>query len=380
MRKRILYVQYTNPAAYPPLEHSSRILAGASWKVRFLGVSVAAVDSLQMEPHPAIEISTLPSRQGSRWQKLQYIVFLKWAFLHVLLWRPRWVYVSDVLAAPLAWAASLIPGVRVIYHEHDSPSSDGGTVFMRVCRAFRRRLGRRVELAILPNEERAARFREETGEGGEVRVVWNCPELHEVREPRPPLSGAVRLLYHGSIVRARLPPVVLEAMAAFPDGFELVVAGYDPDDDDRYLRELAETAERLGIGHRLTLVGPVPRRGSLLDLCATCDVGLAFVPRASDDFNLGTLVGASNKPFDYLACGVAVLVSDLDEWKALIVEPGYGLACDPEDVESVRGILKRIAERPEAMRAMGEEGRRRVAREWNYEAQFAPVLARLTQT
>jgi len=26
--KRILYIQYTNPAGYPPLEHSSRILAG----------------------------------------------------------------------------------------------------------------------------------------------------------------------------------------------------------------------------------------------------------------------------------------------------------------------------------------------------------------
>ena len=33
--KRVVYVQYTNPAAYPPLEHSSRILADAGWQVLF---------------------------------------------------------------------------------------------------------------------------------------------------------------------------------------------------------------------------------------------------------------------------------------------------------------------------------------------------------
>jgi hypothetical protein len=31
--KRILYVQYTNPVGYPPLEHSSRILADAGLQI-----------------------------------------------------------------------------------------------------------------------------------------------------------------------------------------------------------------------------------------------------------------------------------------------------------------------------------------------------------
>jgi hypothetical protein len=29
--KRVLYLQYTNPAGYPPLEHSSGILADSGW-------------------------------------------------------------------------------------------------------------------------------------------------------------------------------------------------------------------------------------------------------------------------------------------------------------------------------------------------------------
>ena len=46
------------------------------------------------------------------------------------------------------------------------------------------------------------------------------------------------------------------------------------------------------------------------------------MPLTSDDVNLRTMAGASNKPFDYLARGLALLVSDLAEWKALFVDPG----------------------------------------------------------
>jgi MFS family permease len=40
---RVLYIQYTNPAGYPPLQHSSRILASAGWQVLFLVEALPAV-------------------------------------------------------------------------------------------------------------------------------------------------------------------------------------------------------------------------------------------------------------------------------------------------------------------------------------------------
>ena len=52
--KRMVYVQYTNPAGYPPLEHSSQILAGAGWKVLFLGTGAAGgADGLRFSAHPS---------------------------------------------------------------------------------------------------------------------------------------------------------------------------------------------------------------------------------------------------------------------------------------------------------------------------------------
>ena len=37
--QKVLFIQYAHSAAFPPLEHSSRILADARWQVLFLSVS-----------------------------------------------------------------------------------------------------------------------------------------------------------------------------------------------------------------------------------------------------------------------------------------------------------------------------------------------------
>ena len=89
------------------------------------------------------------------------------------------------------------------------------------------------------------------------------------------------------------------------------------------------------------------------------------------------MVGASNKVFDYLASGLALLVSDLPEWKETYVEPGYGLACNPDDPQSIASALERFLKHPTEMREMGERGRQKILKEWNYEQQFMPVLGRL---
>jgi glycosyltransferase involved in cell wall biosynthesis len=70
---------------------------------------------------------------------------------------------------------------------------------------------------------------------------------------------------------------------------------------------------------------------------------------------------------------MALLVSDLPDWREFYVQPGYGLACDPEDPVSIATALRWYLEHPEETGAMGERGRQQVLQEWNYERQFQPV-------
>jgi glycosyltransferase involved in cell wall biosynthesis len=107
-------------------------------------------------------------------------------------------------------------------------------------------------------------------------------------------------------------------------------------------------------------------------------VGLAFLPKSSHDLTDETMVGASNKPFDYMASGLALLVSDLPRWRSTFVENGYGLACDSDDPKSIADALRWFDEHREAMARMGELGQHRVLDDWNYEVQFAPLMAILS--
>jgi glycosyltransferase involved in cell wall biosynthesis len=85
------------------------------------------------------------------------------------------------------------------------------------------------------------------------------------------------------------------------------------------------------------------------------------------------MTGASNKPFDYLACGLPLLVSNLPDWREMYVEPGYGLTANPDDPENIAAALRWYLEHPKEMREMGEQGRQRILKEWNYEHQFEKV-------
>jgi glycosyltransferase involved in cell wall biosynthesis len=371
---RIVYIQYTNPALYPPLEHSSRLLADAGWDVLFLGTGA---EGLRFPRHERIAVKEIPSRSAGWRQKLHYAWFALWILFWTIRWRPAWVYASDSLSCPVALVLSYLPGKRVVYHEHDSPDP-GHSRFMRFVLWTRRSLSIRAALCILPNEQRAKRFAEEIGNGVHVDCVWNCPTRKEVSEARPPLNGALRVLYHGSIVPARLPTTVLTALAMLPEHVHLRVVGYETIGHKGYVRQLQELAAQLGITDRVEFLGPVPR-GELLTLCRQCDVGLSLMPRQSLDHNEQTMTGASNKPFDYLACGLALLVPDLSDWRALFVDGGYALPVDPADPASMATAVRWLLERPTELRAMGERGRQRILREWNYEQQFAPILQRLTK-
>jgi glycosyltransferase involved in cell wall biosynthesis len=378
---RILYIQYTNPAGYPPLEHSSRLLAESGWQVLFLGVGALGAATLRFPRHERIMVRQLSHRRAGWYQKLHYLWFGLWVLAWTLRWSPRWVYASDHLSCPIALLLSVLPGVQVIYHEHDAPDADSKALFQRLSLSARRRVARRAELCVLPNQQRAERFAAETGLRQKVLCVWNCPLRQEVADQR---NGAqaddLWLLYHGSIVPARLPTTVVDALQLLPTNVKLRVIGYETIGHRGYVRELQQRAERLGLSGRIEFAGPVPQRAELLALGRKCDVGLAFMPKQCTGFNERTMTGASNKPFDYLACGLALLVSDLPDWREMFVQSGYAQVCDSDEPESIARALSWFLEHRVEMRQMGGRGQQRIATDWNYERQFQPVLERLSQT
>src|ERR1700719_2139307 len=114
MGRRILYVQFTDPAAYPPIEHSAVLLAERGWDVLLLGTGTLNDLKLELPAHPRIRVRKMAFVRAGWRQKLNYITFFLWILYWTLRWRPQWMYASDPLAAPVAWLVQKLAKVRVV--------------------------------------------------------------------------------------------------------------------------------------------------------------------------------------------------------------------------------------------------------------------------
>lgn len=373
-RHRILYAQYTNPGAYPPLIHSARLFADAGWEVLLLGIQDTGTRALTFPVHPRITLKELPLAKLGWQRALYFLRYSAWVMLWTLRLRPVWLYASDLYATPSALAASYLPFVRVIYHEHDTPV--GARRLAQWCMRARSQLAHRAVVCVLPNVERAKIFAEQFHVAEKTTYVWNCPARAEV-VPRPiRTESRFRLLYHGTLVPSRLPLAVVDALAQLPDTICLRLVGYETIGHSGYMEQFFARARELQVAARIEWLGAVPRIEALR-LARESDVGLALLPLSTSDPNEQTMVGASNKPFDYMACGLDLIVPDMPAWRAAFVEPGFARACDPQDAASIATAVQRFYDRRMERGARGAHAQAKILNEWNYETQFIPVSTRL---
>jgi glycosyltransferase involved in cell wall biosynthesis len=376
-RKRILYLQFTDPGGYPPLEHSSRILAARMWDVLFLGITAPNDHGIEFPTNARIRVKFLRGRSSGWRQKFQYALYFMWALYWTLRWRPLWIYASDSLSCPIALLIQKLVHVRVVYHEHDTPDpEDLQSPFMKVVLVCRKELGRNAALCVLPQAKRLQCFVEATKRTRLTLCVWNCPGRSEIQCHEPSKARPLTLYYHGSIIRDRLPPSIIVAATRFKRDLRIRITGYETAGGLGYVQELMSLAAKLG-APELVEASNALSRAKLLPIASAADVGWCAVPRLRGDFNCHHMVGASNKVFEYMACGLPLLVSNLPDWISTFVEPGYGLACDPDDPDSIESALQWFLDHPVERREMGQKGRDKIRTEWNYENMFTNVLGEI---
>jgi glycosyltransferase involved in cell wall biosynthesis len=369
---RVLHVQYTNPGAYPPLVRGAQLLAERGAHVLMLGTRVRSLDPLDPVPVPRITVRLAPAADAGWRLKAHYARYAAWVAREAAVWRPDWIYASDLLSAPIALAVASFTHSRIVYHEHDAPAHERPSWAIRRSLDARLRLVQRADAVVAPNAERAARLSALAG-GRHVFTVWNCP-LRPAHPPRRSASGdTLRVIFRGSVNPERLPLTVIDAIAVVERPVTLDVAAYETAGSRGYLAALATRAADRGVGDRVRLLGIVPDL-QLSSVSERSDVGLALMPMAAADENMRHMTGASNKVFEYLSCGVAPMVSDLPDWRRTFVDPGYAFACDPTDVASVAAQLRWAANHRDALRDIAARGWKRLTDDWNYESQFAPVL------
>jgi glycosyltransferase involved in cell wall biosynthesis len=372
--RRVLFLQCTNAGLYPPIIHVAQLMAHRGWLADVLSSPDSGTASVQMLARPGLCHHTTRVRPQNAVRPHEYVEFSARAVMLACRLRPNVVYASDPWACGPGLLSARLSGAALVYHEHDTPSAG---ILRRSIARLRSAAIKRASIVILPNSDRGHVVCGEVAQtGSKLRIVWNVPQIGEV-PPRVVKDATIlRLYFHGSITPDRLPVAVIDAIRRFRGRVKLSVVGYEVPGAPGYVEHLLALGRDSG-NALVDYLGQIPTREELLRTAANADVGLSFMPKVSNDVNMRHMVGASNKPFDYMAAGLALLVTDLPDWKAAYCATGFGRSCDPSDTESIARELSWFLDHPAELRSMGERGRKKIQEEWNYDTAFAGVLDEL---
>jgi glycosyltransferase involved in cell wall biosynthesis len=171
-----------------------------------------------------------------------------------------------------------------------------------------------------------------------------------------------------------LPRELIVAATRFRGAVRIRIAGYETPGNIGYAKELTELGSKYGMTGLVQFLGTIPH-AQCLSNASSADVGLSLMPKVPQNINLRHIVGASNKSFEYMACGLPLLVTSSPEWESMFVQPLYARACDPTDVDSIEEQLQWFIDHPDERREMGRQGADKIKQDWNCEKVFASVAA-----
>ena len=370
-KPRILFVQATEPGAYPPLVNAAHLMVKAGWEVTLLASPVLG-SKVKMPSKKGIRVVSMPARRSYVMSKLNYLHYCSRVIRLALQLKPKVIYISDPIGAFPGLIAAKVSCAELVYHEHDSPNN--GANLNRLFRSARSATLDRASLIVFPNADRARLVQKQSDfDEKKLRVVWNVPRLSELPTLPEKFDLPFVLYYHGSINPERLPTAVLEAVASFNGAVRLDVAGYEAPGAQGYVAALLTNWNRAG--HEVMRYhGEQPHHSDLLRIATQCHAGLVLMPMVSDDINMKHMVGASNKAFDYMAAGLPLIVSDIPEWCQTFVASGYAVACEPGSVSSITSALSWLVKNPVAAQEISKRNRLKIENEWNYETVFDQVL------
>ena len=361
------------------------MLLNAGWEVQCLGLSSPNTASLCLPSHPRLHVHLAAPVALKSLQKLQYLLFCLRAMMTAIWSRPTLIYASDPLSTPAAMAAKMFNrGGVCVYHEHDAPQLPK-SIFQRIVDRLRGVFSRQALRVVVPNSSRADRLIAATSVPPErVAIVFNCASTLEISKSNDTIrtrrdDERIWLHFHGSLAPDKLPLHIIDALCCLPAHVCLRVIGYEAQGSEGFGRKLVARARELKVESRLEVFGQLDRV-ELLEKTRQSHIGLSLMPKfeQADNFNMQHMAGASNKPFDYLACGCPLIVSDLPDWRSLFVDAGVAIACDPSSLESIVCAIRGYLDNPARYEHAQSIAHRLMADTWNYEAQFAPVLRHIS--
>ncbi len=314
-----------------------------------------------------------------------------------------WVFRSAVWASELSWRLPWVwAGLRVradVYHAHDFNTlriahacarrrgaalvydshelwvewhATAGGAPPDIAAAWTRvegRLARQADLVVTVSDGIAAELAR-MHEIPTPLVVRNCASVGRIVRTdrlRKSIGGPADrpvLLAQGGFVPGRGLDRIVAAAALVPSA-DFVLMGHD----SPYKAGLAGVAE--GAPHGNVHVLPYVSLDDLWEFTCSADVGFVLTQPVC----LSYALSESNKVYEYLAAGLPVVASPIENHRRLAEETGALTLVDPTDPAAIARAVGDLLAEPERMSRMGAAGRRWARQRYNAPAEMAKLEA-----
>lgn len=194
-----------------------------------------------------------------------------------------------------------------------------------------------------------------------VKLIANFPLLQDRKmfDLEEYLKRGKKLCYTGTVYSYSNQEVILEAISCI-DNVQYDVPGYFQPEHLEILKN------KVGF-NRLNYLGRLTW-AQMIEFYNHAAVGIVVLDYK---FNLGYKLGSygSNKLFEYMEAGIPFICTDYILWKDIVKRYNCGLCVQPGNLDQIRDALLYLFENPEVAYEMGQNGKRAVQEEFNWESQ-----------
>lgn len=314
--------------------------------------------------------------------QLAYVDFIRRVALVSHKLRPDVIVGYDMHGLAAAYFAQrLCPKARLAYHNFDLASRELLSLFGKLVKSLEGRAARAADLVIASSPGRAQALWNEHQLGCAPLVLLNCQRQKAYAGPRGELANILQqrnLPFERLVIRlGSLGPhhgieATVRSVPNWQGNWGLVLAGIG---SEAYLQFLDSLIADLGLEQRVILLSPVSY-DLWYDCLYSADLGIALYEKGN--INHDSMAGAGNKLNLHLKAGIPSIVPDIPDFVSFVKEYGVGLVADPKSAESIAVAVNAILGNDMLLANMRHKAQQAFQEIFNFEKQFEPVLAWLS--
>lgn len=201
------------------------------------------------------------------------------------------------------------------------------------------------------------------GRCGKIALVGNQPLLEEIySEEERSFEGEQSACYVGGLRYDR--GITQDALACNKVGIKLLLAGEVSSEE--YKQELIGLDEK----NLIQFLG-ILNRAEVAALLKKATIGLVTELNIGQNNKIDIL---PTKTYEYMGSGLPVITAKSDYVDRMLEQYGFGISVDPENVDQIAQAIRYLLDHPEEARRMGENGRRAVKENFNWDVEEQKLL------